>query len=231
MKDIIFTPIFPVNDEFYPIPASKNIPEWYKNTNSFINSNNFEANDGKGNQTIKKCMPVFDSLTSGYILKTHVDIYVSKTENEFSYYNWPAYSPIQFHAIEQAAVYPTKKDNMPYPKFINPWSIQTTKGYSTLFIPPMHNPNIFFTILPGVVDTDQFLIPVNFPFILNDPNFEGMIPAGTDICQVIPFKRDSFKMKIGDSTIKEKIKLFEFLYNNKFVNNYKNKFWNKKEYR
>jgi hypothetical protein len=33
--------------------------------------------------------------------------------------------------------------------------------------------------------------------VINDPMFEGLIPKGTPVAQVIPFKRDKWKMKIG----------------------------------
>lgn len=230
MKDIIFTPTVPVEDIFYPEPASKHVPEWYKKMDSFIGSKTFKPSGGGGNQTVKKCMPVFDAISAGYIIKTYVDVYVTLTEDDVSYYNWPSYEPISFHPIEQAPIHPGM-NNRPYPKWNSPWSIQTPRGYSSLFIPPMHNPNGIFTILPGIVDTDSYINPVNFPFTLDDPNFEGIIPAGTPICQVVPFKRDSFSMKIGDKKDIEKIDKFSFIFRNKFVNNYKSKFWNKKEYK
>lgn len=229
MNEIIFTPMFAISEEFYPQPASKNIPDWYKNTNSYRHSNKYVFDETGGNQTIKKCMPVFDALTSGYTIKTHVDINVSLRDGS-SYYEWPSYEPISFHVVDQAPLHP-KKNNMPYPKINNPWSIQTKKGYSCLFIPPMHNPNGIFTIMPGIVDTDTHIIPVNFPFTLDDPHFEGLIPAGTPICQIIPFKRDSFSMKIGDSKQFQKVERANSIYRVNFINRYKNKFWNKKDYK
>lgn len=228
MKSVIFTPNILVNESFYPEPANKNLPEWYKKTESFSDSKKFKAALGEGNQTIKKCMPVFDALSAGYIIKTPIDVYVTILENGVSYYNWPSSNPISFHPIEQASLHPAM-NKRPYPKWNNPWSIETPAGYSCLFISPMHNPNGIFTIFPGIVDTDQYINPVNFPFTLDNPNFEGMIPAGTPICQVIPFKRDSFKLKIGNNF--EKLNKFNFLFKNKFLNNYKTKYWNRKQYK
>ncbi len=229
-KKIIFTPTLPIEDAYYPAPAYKSIPDWYKKTDSFIGSKKFRATEGSGNQTIKKCIPVFDSMCMGYIIKTYTDIYVTLTEDNISFYNWPMYEPISFHPTEQAKNHPIM-NGRPFPKWINPWSIKTPKGYSCLFLPPMHNPNGIFTIMPAVVDTDSYINPVNFPFTLDDPNFEGMIPAGTPICQVIPFKRNNFFMEI--STAKEdllSVERFKMTFNNKWVNNYKSKFWNKKQY-
>lgn len=230
LSKITFTPVFPVEKIFYPEPALKNIPEWYKKTQSFIDSPKLKINSGQTNATIKKCMPVFDAMTVGYIIKTYIDIYVYKDENNDSIYNWPSLNPISFHEIRQAIEHPAE-NGMGYPKWTNPWSIKTKKGYSCLFLQPMHHPNNFFTILPGIVDTDNYISPVNFPFTLNDPNFEGLIPAGTPMAQVIPFKRDSFIMEIGKEKQFKKFEEFANVYTNRWVNNYKNKFWQKKQYK
>lgn len=229
MKKIVFTPTFPVDVEYYPEPCSKNIPEWYKSTDSFIYEKKFNIVEGQGNQTIKKCIPVFDAMYAGYIIKSYVDVYVKQTDF-FPHYYWPSYSPISFHDVKQADKHP-KKSEYPYPKWMNPWSIKTDSGYSCLFISPMHQDNNIFTILPGIVDTDSYINPVNFPFTLNDPKFEGLIPAGTPIAQVIPFKRDSFEMKIGKEKDVNSVIKFSSVYSNKWVNNYKSKFWHKKQYR
>lgn len=229
MKKIIFTPIWEIEDTFYPSPSSKNIPDWYKKTQPFLNNDkHFKTREGSPNLTVKKCIPVFDAITAGYIIKTYTDIYVSEGIDGDKQYSWPTYEPISFHPIEQAELHPTN-NGLTYPKWTNPWSIETTSGYSCLFVPPMHNPNNYFTIMPGVVDTDRYINPVNFPFVLNDPNFEGIIPAGTPMAQVIPFKRDSFKHSIGNNH--KKISSFAQIYRNRFVNNYKNKFWQKKIYK
>jgi hypothetical protein len=58
--------------------------------------------------------------------------------------------------------------------------------------------------MEGVVDTDTYNAPVNFPFVLKNVNFEGLIPAGTPIAQVIPFKREEWKMQIGTEKDLEK---------------------------
>jgi hypothetical protein len=42
-----------------------------------------------------------------------------------------------------------------------------------------------FSILPGIVDADHFKLSVQFPFLLQ-AGFEGVIPAGTPVAQIIP---------------------------------------------
>jgi hypothetical protein len=58
-----------------------------------------------------------------------------------------------------------------------------------------------------------------------------MIPAGTPMVQVIPFKRDTWKMKIGgEKELKENAKIVSRL-DTSFFNKYKTYFWSRKEYR
>jgi len=85
--------------------------------------------------------------------------------------------------------------------------------------------------LPGIVDTDKYNSPVNFPFILNDIKFTGLIPAGTPIAQVIPFKRDSWKMSFGsEKEIIESTKIDKTL-KRKFFDVYRNIFWSSKDFK
>jgi hypothetical protein len=58
-----------------------------------------------------------------------------------------------------------------------------------------------------------------------------MIPAGTPMVQVIPFKRDAWKIKIGgEKELKENMKVVAKL-QTLFFNRYKTYFWSRKEYR
>jgi len=227
-KNITFTNIFD-NDFFPPKPAIKDVPEWYKNTPEYFGDQGKKITTlGDTPHTIKKCIPVFDAITAGYILYTQVDVQVIHKDG-LPYYNWSDQDAIAFHPIEQAPLHPARNE-APYPKWNNPYAIATPPGYSVLFTQPMHRQSIF-TILDGVVDTDTYKAPVNFPFVLNDVKWEGIIPAGTPMAQVIPFKRESWEHKIGSdkerieqNKINQKLKVF-------FFNSYKKQFWFKKEYR
>jgi len=229
-KDITFTNILGKEGHnlFPPKPAREQVPDWYKNTTGYINNEKNIIN-GSVKSTIKKCIPVFDALTSGYIIFTQVDISVSIQDGS-SYFQWPTTNAIEFHSDEQAELHPYYS-GMPYPKLINPWAIKTPLGYSSLFIPPMHNSNKIFTAFPGIVDTDSFHGNVNFPFILDDPKWEGIIPAGTPIVQVIPFKRDLFKMKIGNEKNINQANSDILGLRALWKNRYKTLFWKRKEYK
>jgi hypothetical protein len=99
-----------------------------------------------------------------------------------------------------------------------------------MFVQPMHRESVF-TILPGIVDTDMYTAPVNFPFVINDSNFEGLIPKGTPIAQVIPIKRDAWKMEFGgQEELIEQANITTKL-QTKFFDRYKTMFWSRKEYK
>jgi hypothetical protein len=211
-----------------PEPASKHIPEWYKSMDSYIGKIKMPNGDGQSNATIKRCMPVFDAIAAGYIIVSPADVYVSVKDGK-QHFEWSALGLINFHPIEQAPEHPLKNSHA-YPKWINYWAIKTPKGYSTMFVQPMHRESVF-TILSGIVDTDQYYAPVNFPFVVNDPNFEGLIPKGTPIAQVIPFKRESWEIQTGDKDDYFKQLDIKNKLSTKFFDRYKSMFWTRKEYK
>lgn len=102
MKDITFVNVRGYNDLYPPEPANRNIPEWYKDTEPYLQVKIDNVNET--NATIKKCMPVFDILSSGYILKTPLDILVSQTidenGNKTPHYRWPNEPGLGFHPRE-----------------------------------------------------------------------------------------------------------------------------------
>jgi hypothetical protein len=232
-KEIVFTNVSGVEFLHPPEPASKSIPDWYKDMESYIGGKKKPTGDAGTSATIKRCMPVFDSITSGYIIKSPSDVYVTQKEEAGitdPWWEWASNDLITFHTIQQAPTHPANTGHKALPKWTNPWSIKTPKGYSCLFIQPMHRESPF-TIMPGIVDTDTYQAPVNFPFVLNDIKFEGIIPAGTPIAQVIPFKRDSFSMRIGNQNDYKEQDIVLKKTRSRFFDSYKNQFWNKKEYK
>lgn len=226
--DITFTDIIGVDSKYQPVPASRLLPDWYKDTNEYIDGER-QIRDGQTPHTVKKCIPVFDAMTAGYIISTYVDVQVTQQDG-LPYYQWPSLDAVSFHPVSQAPNHPDG-NGAPYPKWSNPWAISTPPGYSCLFVPPMHNPNRIFTALPGIVDTDTYRSAVNFPFVLDHASWEGIIPAGTPIVQIIPFERQSWKMSLGDDRNRaEQQRVFTRL-RSLWFNSYKRQFWSRKEYR
>jgi len=233
--------------EDYPIPTKLNIPEWYK-----------KLDHTTLNKTVKGCMPFLDTLTSGYLLKMPQDFYVRHNVNnknekgeEFkdSFQTFGLHdqsqvlhaksinlnSGIEIHATKQVEGSPfiEKNKNFPFYKILNPWTIKTPKGYSCLFVPPLNNADDRFSIIPGIVDTDTFPNEINFPIIINGdkyPILETTIKKGTPYVQVIPFKRDFWKMSLKSRAQKE-IQNNRIFYGLKLLNIYKEKYWNKKSWK
>jgi hypothetical protein len=226
---IQFTNLPDIPEEFIPVPAKSLLPDWYKNMESYMGGVRKPNGEGVTSGTIKRCFPVFDAIASGYLILTPADIFVSQQDG-VPYYEWAAHNLITLHPIEQAPNHPLRNGMPSYPKITNPWSIKTPKGYSCLFTAPKHRDNPI-VILDAIVDTDAYTAPVNFPFILKDSSFEGLIPAGTPVAQVLPFKRDSFTMVIG----KDKNRKEELSFNNnfrvRFFDSYKKYYWHHKEYK
>lgn len=244
--NIKFTNTFGYTDILKPVPAYTMIPEWYKKNESYVGGEKKPSGIAGNLATIKKCMPVFDSMTAGYLILLPADVWVSYKDavpidpttrmpipnqetKRVQYFEWSNFNLLDFHPVEQAELHPLKNEH-PYPKWMNPWSIKTPSGYSLQIIQPVHR-DLPFTIFPGVVDTDKYYAPINFPMVINDPNFEGLIPKGTPIAQVIPFKREKWAMEFGtksDISDQENVTI-ELM--TRFFDKYKNTFRSIKEYK
>jgi len=236
MTQIIkFTDTIGVPEEYRPVPASKIIPNWYKDLDSYIGGEKRPDGNAGTTATAKRCMPIFDAITGGYIISTHVDLWVSQRPDENEklqpYYEWANFGAISFHPKIQLPEHPNDTGHeFSYPKWNNTWAIQTPPGYSCLFISPLHRETPIIA-LPAIVDTDMYNAPVNFPFVLRDPKMDGLIPAGTPIMQVIPFKRDEFQMEIGDSEDFKKQMATTTKLRTLFFDSYKRQYRQPKEYR
>jgi hypothetical protein len=187
-----------------PVPAKNAIPEWWKKQERYMDNKVTYNKDVEVSHTIKRCMPVMDCMTSGYIVKLPCDIVVDNIDGE-QFFSWAItrWKLIEGHSSKQVSQYPIEEKYSKTPlKFKNPFGIKTPKGYSCLFVDPMHADDRPFKCLPAIVDTDEFTTPINFPFLI-EKDFSGVIPAGTPIIQVIPFKREEWSSSYGHITKEE----------------------------
>lgn len=219
-----------VPEMYYPKPGRITIPDWFKKLMpEFIPDSPRRDGSKKKEHSGKRCIPMLDAMTIGYTIFTSEDIIVQK-DGQYDFYEWTRRDDaIEFHSYDQMSTYPNLLEGQSVPKWINPWVIKTPPGYSCLFVPPMNNPETPISIFNGVVDTDTYVSTVNFPFMLRDKSFTGLIPAGTPIAQVVPFARESWKMEINSVDEKEIITTREKL-NSLFWDKYKRLFWAKKEF-
>jgi hypothetical protein len=243
MKKYSEITFYPFNEETkaitpHPTPASKNIPNWYKKQQAYHSDENEAMKKGQSSSTIKRCMPIFDIMNSGYIIYFPCDIYIDATDPEKIVWSIPEgvklikRDLISSHSSGQVSEYPRDTDKYHKEVFrVLPfWSISTEDGYSCLFTHPFHGEKVPFSMFSAIVDTDKFITDGHFSMYI-EKNFKGVIERGTPMIQVIPFKRENYKMTISsvqDSIIAVgKQRLF---LRSKFKNYYRNLLRSKKEY-
>lgn len=219
--------------ENYPEHVKLNIPEWFK-----------KLEHSPDAITIKGCMPFLETLTTGYLLRLPQDFHlkhncINNNDLRESSMN-TASIPIsevnlndnfnkKAHPTQQLKGSPLIKKNLNFEfnKILNPWKIKTPPGYSCLFVPPLNNSDDRFSIIPGIVHTDKYKLEINFPFCVNGdkyPVLNTILKNGTPYVQVIPFKRESWKMEIKENKGRE---LIEFKFFLKMFRNYQFNIWEK----
>lgn len=246
--EILFYPISEAAAEFTdpPIPASRSIPQWYKDLEKFSTEEKTPKYfAGASNDTVKSCLPVVDAFTSGYVFQLPCDIQVSKDDFGNTQINWSFKdsmvglpSPVNYRP-EKSEINGIKDkvcgwDNdegyeplsfnwFPY------WCIKTPPGYSAIFTHPLNRTDLPFYTLGGIIDTDGWGEAGNHPFLIKK-GWTGIIPMGTPIFQVIPFKRNSWRNRVDISMTKEHTKNIFNRYKT-FRNYYKTKFWHSKDFK
>lgn len=221
-------------NEFIDIPQSskKFIPEWYKEAKRFFPDNRLNFTQGHPNLALKMCTPFLDGITSGYIATTYCDILVTKTDLGLKL-DWRSTDTIPTPVSERPKIV---AETLPIPEghsdqhfaWHNIFQIKLPKGYSCFIGHPLNRFDLPFTTLSAIVDADYGMQQGNVPFFIKS-NFEGVIPCGTPMFQIIPFKRENWKSE-KDISLKDLDKKHEFLNLRTMHGYYKNKFWNRKSY-
>jgi hypothetical protein len=213
-----------------PQPAQRYIPEWYKKSDRFTGGDNkpvINAN-GSSNRGIKTCMGFLDGLTSGYIAELWQDVYVKQAPLEIHWKTDPQVMTELSPSI--ASIMPVPQGHHPNNfAWLDPYVIQTPPGYSCMITHPLNRFDLPFTTLSGIVDSDGILPShANMPFFLKT-DFEGIIPAGTPIFQITPFKRSDWVSERSEE-LAEESKRSEWLTNSVVHGWYKKNLWQLKKY-
>jgi hypothetical protein len=210
-------------------PAKNFIPEWYKLAKP-KKQENFIFEDLKVNG-FKHCMAFLDSFTSGYIMCTPQDIVIKRINSEE---NLITYSNNSYELLElrRTGDNPTLPVPMGYQDKHYAWhtytSLKIKKDYSALVTHPLNRFDLPFLTLSGIMDLDSTVGGGNIPFFLQE-GFEGVIPAGTPMAQIIPFKRENWFSK-EDPLIVEEAKRSRQASFTSIGGWYKKNRWSKKEY-
>lgn len=192
MKTIRFVPAFSKKEDMLiePIPAKKNIADWYKNGES-----TYEY-DGGLYPGLKSCKPFLDVMISGYYLLTPFDIDVSRTDSGDVKFSWDGpdgwwdFVGERTGKIGSTIPRPAGHSNN-HLIWSSKWGWKTPKGWSSIITHPINRAELPFTTTSGFVDSDSFFGPGNIPFFIKE-DFVGIIEKGTPFAQIIPVKRSSW---------------------------------------
>jgi hypothetical protein len=181
-----------------PYPAVKQLPKWFLDMEPYSDSNKYPV-DGKlhfrnrvANATFKKCVPLLDSMSAGYIIPLWTDVMIEQNNNFPEIYWKTRHDVFSLHGESSREIQsPIGYDQVVY-KYNNCWIPQTPKGYSCLITSPTGHNDLPFKAIPAVVDTDRSTLELVFPMWVKK-GFEGIVEKGMPMIQIIPFKRDDWE--------------------------------------
>lgn len=228
--NIEFIPVSELAESVVPEPKSAKtyIPDWYKDIKI---SKDMRVNESGGldfDGALKKCVPFLDGLTTGYIQESWTDIFVENTDDRIRLGNSTGPEIVKI----RQEVSP-KISDIYYPiEFIwqMHWFPKLPKGWSAIITHPLNRLDLPFTSLTAIFDSDVFYhgLGGNYPFYIHS-GFSGLIPVGTPMYQIIPFKRENWKSSRlpfnNNETIKRNHRSRRHM-----LDSYRKEFWQKKHY-
>jgi hypothetical protein len=171
-----------------PRNNSSGFPEWFRTL------------DIK-ERSIKGCQGTQDLLTHGLTWLLPCDVRIRRSPDGKSWegrYDTPESGDrslqlqIESFPYESTGPVPMAKNRAVkqgnYVKIVNPWTIKTAPGWSTLLIPASWEEGPGWSLVPGVVHTD-FYHHMNWVINIYGDLDEFVIPQGSAIGQSIPFPR------------------------------------------
>jgi hypothetical protein len=189
------------NKALPPKPGKKQVPKW------FVSANKYWKEEGKeevlrhqwGAEILgfKSCPALLDMFLNGYYLTTPCDIlfYKDPQSNTLMAKTEPGYeSFIGSREPMNGFAVPYGYEEHHFHWYPN-WGVRLEKGYSAIFISPINRYDLPFISTAGIIDSDMLEIPGLVPFFLRE-GFSGVLPAGTPYVQIIPFKRENWKMDL-----------------------------------
>ena len=182
--------------DWKPVLAKSLSPDWWKKMKVF------QHDRGQRIQTIRACPAMDDWLKSGWYILANRDMevvfdngktYTKECDEEVTQSQAsPSHHVAQFaHSFSYLGEEGPVKDAF---KMRNAWNIITPKGYSCFYLDPFLFQNNHFATWQGVIDTDDFNVNQDNSQIIFYPKVSHsfVIPKGTPLVQVIPFKREEW---------------------------------------
>jgi hypothetical protein len=220
------------NDSFPTIhPAKSVVPDWYKDQPKFSDG----VKDIKRlptNLSFKMCSSFGDAFLSGYSVPLPVDIAVEEVDGN-PIISWASMATQKgFLEIRDKSF----SEKLPTPEgyydqhivWNTQFYIEIPKGYSVLVTHPFNRYDLPFITLTGIIDGKYSVPPGSVPVFFRK-GFEGVIPAGTPIMQILPFKTENWE-SIHDQSIREEANINDLKSTNAAYGWYKKNIWKKKFY-
>ena len=179
-----------------PVAARQGLPEWLRAMPSAAHSDMH----GQEVRTVKQCPPFVDAMRHGFLMLLPCDVAVSGGRFSWAWELPPLSvethprSPLSFHVPAQVSGTPLDAGRTLI-KFNSFWTIELEEGYSLFATHPVNREDLPFRTLTGLVDADRFnAVGILFPAAWTDPDFAGVLPAGTPVAQCFPVSRQALDL-------------------------------------
>jgi hypothetical protein len=203
-RQIVFQPFneYVEASQSSPVSASECMPDWYKKLPRYVN-NSDKPIKSLGMKDLKTCVPFRDAMISGYMIVLPADIEVGVShDGDVDIFCNPG---LTFDVVHKRGWLTESNQGfgMPNPigtvpimfAFAPFYGIKTDKTESILITHPLNRNDLPFVTTSGIIDSGYAGVAGNIPFFIKE-GFSGVIPKGTPIAQVIPFKRENWKSSL-----------------------------------
>lgn len=233
--EIIYLDEYSYGVHQHPEPAKMFLPSWYKDMEPYLRSPENPMGNKIGvahrvtNASAKKCIPMLDAMTSGYMVTLWSDVMV-KMVNGAPEISWRVQKDVfTLHGNSSERVTPPIGYSNWVFKYLNWFKIRTPKGYSVQVLPPANHHPLPLHAIPAVIDSDKSMMSNEMPMWLAE-GFEGVIEKGTPLAQIIPFKREDWKLDVTQMPYEKHIIEEDKGVYSTIKNNYRKNIWSRKSY-
>jgi len=181
-------------NDFPPLPAGKMIPDWFKDVP--VDLPKIGEYTQPDTPSIKRCMPVLDYLTTGYIIRASYEIHIKELMDNNFMHGFDSrcrdhHTVVSKHPWHQAPFTINGKKSH-YLKITQPWHVKTAPGYSCMYFDPYYHLRKEFSLFPGIIDTDGHNEPAGLVGLIKEKEF--IIKPGDPLIVVFPFKREDWQL-------------------------------------
>lgn len=165
-----------------PVPGHEALPDWFKSVPRELENGDLSA---------KACQPMYDAMSSGWILRTpaEMEVKVFPDDGEIATREKVPWISTQTNHLDQLGDDFFRKDVVLF-QFRTPWTVVTREGYSLMVLPPLNRPDPRFQSFAGIIDTDEYPRKLNMVCMWTLPQYQGMIERGAPIATLLPVKRE-----------------------------------------